>query len=101
MLMPQTFDGSNDLSTKGHDMEIHLNKLKKSVIEGGRTKHSLTMVVNLKERALYALELSFSKNAGPTKAVMSRNAAIAVAQVSYQAVPKLKGDETLTLQKRQ
>lgn len=32
-LMPLTFEGFNDLCTKAHDIEIHLNKHKKSAKE--------------------------------------------------------------------
>lgn len=61
MLIPKTFEGFCDLCTKVYDMEIHLNKQKKEVQEGGRARHSLTAAVAPKKRAPYAIESSSPK----------------------------------------
>lgn len=46
-LMPQTFEGFNDLCTNVHDIEIHSNVRKKSVKESsGKTRCLLATTVN-------------------------------------------------------
>lgn len=58
-LMAQACEGLNDLFTKAHYMEVHLNRI--------RTRNSITMTVAPKERSTCAIGLSTSKKASPTK----------------------------------
>lgn len=54
MLVAQTFEGFNDLFTKAHGIEIHLNKHKKNAKESGWNGYPIKATVVPKERATYA-----------------------------------------------
>lgn len=58
--MTQTFESFNDLWTKAHDMEIHLNKNKKSDKDYGRIGNSIIVALAPKERVTYVFGSSFS-----------------------------------------
>lgn len=52
ILIPQSFEGFIDLWTKAHDIEIHLNKLKKSANESeGKPGRLFSIAIALRERA--------------------------------------------------
>lgn len=80
-----------------------MNKQKKSAIESGRARDSLTTAVALRERAAYIIGSSSSKKTNPTKSrILVKNFAQAIAQDSYQNVPKpKKEDRRPTLPKQQ
>lgn len=57
-LMSQKFNGFNDLCTKAHNVEIHLNKHKKSATEGGgKAGLLLFATIALREKSLMVLAL--------------------------------------------
>lgn len=61
-LMPQTFEGFNNLCTKAHDIEIQLNKRNKSTKEsGGKTGRLLSLTIIPREKAPCNLGSSSSK----------------------------------------
>lgn len=68
MLMPQTFEGFNDLCTKAHDIVIHLNKRKRSGKEsGGKIGQLLFAAIASHEKALYGVRSSSHKYPYVTK----------------------------------
>lgn len=60
--MPQTFEGFNDLYTKSHDVEIHLNKHKKSAKESkDKTDRLLVATITLSDKVPYSVGSTLSK----------------------------------------
>lgn len=89
-LMPQTFQGLNDLYTKVHDIGIHLNKSKESVKENnGKIGCLLTAAAVPRERVQYNVSSSSSEKPYPEKPEIVRKAAQQqlAAVVSYQMYP--------------
>lgn len=68
MLMPQKFKGFNDLCTKAHDIENHLNKRsKKDKESSGKTGCLLAKIIALWEKAVqYNAGSSSSNKSYPT-----------------------------------
>lgn len=46
--MAQTFEGSNDLCIKAHDMELHLNKMKKPSKQSAKVENNMAAMMHPK-----------------------------------------------------
>lgn len=106
-LIPQTFEGFNNLCTKAHDIEIHLNKQKKSLKERPvKPNKQIYAVIMPQEKDFYkegsssARRPYLTKPGNPKKPPMAPT--LTVAQTSHQSLPKPKNeDKRPSLQERQ
>lgn len=101
VLMALAFEDFIDLCIKDHDMEIHLDKHRKSAKKGGRTDTQSRRAVVPKERVTYVLGCLFQEECSVKMGNINRHCS-AIAQDSYKAVStKNQEKKCLSLQERQ